>query len=174
MAKTQPKRAAKPAKPKAPAMKVDLSSPTGKAPAMKVDISNPKEKAVVDVLALAASADGQVSAEEMSLVVIQIQKLLRLPKSQDLVTEVRKHVANTLAEIKASGTGTILDRSVGRMETAMERETLFALAASVICVDRIVHPNEADFLVRLRSSLGLSESAALAATAGVARMLAEA
>jgi uncharacterized membrane protein YebE (DUF533 family) len=142
-----------------------------KAPAPRIDLSSPKEKAVVDVLALAASADGEVSPEEMTLVVLQLQKLLGVPRSEALTEEIRRHVANTLAEMEKVGREAVFDRSVGQMVTAVEREALFALAASVIYVDKVVHLNEADFLVKLRTALGLSEATALAATAGVARTL---
>ena len=139
----------------------------------KIDLSSPKERAVVDVLALAMAADGEVAVEETALVVEQLEKMLGLEEGgPEFAGQIRAHVAATVAELEKIGRDPILGRSVGTLETAQERETLFALATAVTCVDGVVEPTEADYLVALRTALGLTEADALAGVAGVAGTLA--
>ena len=138
----------------------------------KLNLEDPKECAVLDVLTLAMAADGDVSLEETALVVQQVQRMLGGQTSPHLAESVLSYVAATIAETARLGSEVIIERSAKRLETDAERQMLFALAAAVTCVDGIVFPKEAEFLVKLRTALGLSEAVALAGIAGVSRTIA--
>ncbi|HEY3451576.1 MAG TPA: tellurite resistance TerB family protein [Myxococcales bacterium] len=140
----------------------------------QLDLSNPKEKAVLDVLALAMSADDVVTAAEMKLAVVQMQALLKLPKTDKVLTRELTDVINTsVLSIQAKGREPILDRALMQIETEDERRMLFALATSMSCADGSMHPAEAKFLSQLRLGLGLSEAEALQGVAGVAALMAQ-
>ena len=138
----------------------------------KLNLEDPKECAVLDVLTLAMASDGDVSLEETALVVHQVQRMLGGQTSPHLAESVLSYVAATIAETARLGPDVIIERSAKRLETEAERQMLFALASAVTCVDGVVFVKEAEFLVKLRSALGLTEAAALAGIAGVSRTIA--
>jgi tellurite resistance protein len=139
-----------------------------------LDLSSPKEQAVLDVLALAMSADEVVTSNEMKLAVAQMQSLLRLPRTDKVLTRELTDLINaSVLAIQAKGREPVLDRALTRIETDDERRMLFALATSMTCADGTVQPAEARFLSQLRLGLGLSEAEALQGVAGVAALMAK-
>lgn len=154
-----------------PTRKAAAKRPATKAP-KTIDLSNPKDRAVLDVLALAMSADGLVSYEETALVVEQLQRMLGLEKpSKAQANAIQAMVTRTVADIRKQGTDAVLARSLDPLETPEERQMTFALATAVTVADGVLEPSEGDFLARLRTSLGLTEGEALRGVAGVAAMM---
>ncbi len=168
-------------KAKAPAKKAAArNQKPGRKPAARgaakapktIDLGNPKDRAVLDILALAMSADGLVSYEETALVVEQLQRMLGLEKpSKAQANAIQAMVTRTVADIRKQGTDTVLARSLDPLETPEERQMTFALATAVTVADGVLEPSEGDFLARLRASLGLTEGEALRGVAGVAAMM---
>jgi len=137
------------------------------------DLSNPKDRAVLDVLALAMSADNLVTSEEISLAVSQMQKLLQLGKASGEVTaQLRAQVTASVAACQQEGRAQVQERALALFHDPAERRMLFALAASITCADHVVEASEAEFLVKLRAGLKLTEAEALQAMAGVAAVMA--
>jgi len=162
-------KAKKPAVSKKRASKAPKQAPVSPP----LDLSSPKERAVVDVLALAMSADDVVTSAEMKLAVAQMQAMLQLPKTDPLLTRELTDLINTsVLTIQAKGRGPVLDRALMQIETDDERRLLFALATSMTCADGVVADSEAKFLSQLRLGLGLTEAEALQGVAGVAAVMA--
>lgn len=162
--KAAPKRQA----PKAPKQPKQAQA----SPAL--DLSSAKEKAVLDVLALAMSADDQVTGSEMRLAISQMQTLLKIPRTDKVLThELTELINASVMAIQAKGREPVLDRALMQIDTDDERRMLFALATSVTCADGAVHPAEAKFLSQLRLGLGLSEAEAIQGVAGVAALMAK-
>jgi len=173
-AKKAPKgKQAPAAKRKAPAKKQAGKKPLlPRATLKEIDLHNPKDRAVLDILALAMSADGLVSREETAMVVEQLQRMLGLQSpSQAQTTAILALVTRTVAEIRKLGVEAILGRSLDPLETPEERQMTFALAAAVTVSDGVIEPAEGEFLARLRTALGLTEGEALRGMAGVAAMM---
>lgn len=163
-----------PAKKPAPAKANKAANkPKAADAAPRVDFSRPKERAVLDVIALAMSADEVVTAEEMDLAVAQLQSILGLPRADPVLRQELKNViVASVTAIHAEGRERILDRALTQIDTDDERRMLFALAASMTCADGTVHPAEAKFLSLLRLGLGLTEAEAIQGVAGVATLMA--
>ena len=162
----------KPAAPKKQSKAPKQPKPAEVTP--ELNLSNPKEQAVLDVLALAMSADDVVTADEMKLAVAQMQTLLKLPKADKLLARELTDLINTsVLSIQAKGREPILDRALMQIETEDERRMLFALATSMSCADGNLDPAEAKFLSQLRLGLGLSEAEAIQGVAGVAALMAK-
>lgn len=158
------------AKASTPKKKANASTPEIAPP---LDLSSPKERAVLDVLALAMSADEVVTGQEMELAVKQLQALLQLPRADEVLTaELKNLLIESVTAIQAQGREPVLDRALQQIETEGERRMLFALATSVSCVDGTVHPAEALFLSQLRRGLGLSDAEVIQGVAGVAAVMA--
>ncbi|MBI5548945.1 MAG: hypothetical protein HY901_34110 [Deltaproteobacteria bacterium] len=146
-----------------------------KAPAPKspprLNLANPKDKAVLDVLALAMSADTLVTADETDFAVAQMQRLLGRPELA-VANQLRSLVTSSVAAISTKGRDKVLARALREIDSPEERRILFALASSMTCVDGLVEESEGKFLAKLRLELGLSEAQALQAMAGVATVMA--
>ena len=159
------------------AKKIKKTSPAKKAKATKpspaLDLANPKDKAVLDVLALAMSADNLVTGDEIKLAVTQMERLLGLGKaSSETQAQLRAMVTASVAACKKEGREHVQERALAQFQAPDERRMLFALAASITCADGVVEASEADFLAKLRSGLKLSEAEGLRAMAGVAAVMA--
>ena len=142
--------------------------------APKLDLSNPKDRAVLDVLALAMSADGLVTSDETTFAVESMQRLLGLKHAGGAIrAQLCALITASVANIQAKGRDPVFEHALAQLESDAERRTLFALAASMVCVDvGVVEPEEARFLAQLRRALGLDEAEGLQAMAGVAKLMA--
>lgn len=159
------------AKAKKPAAK--KSAAKSVKPAAPIDLSNPKDHAVLEVLALAMSADSLVTEDETTFAVEQMQRMLGLPKSdRALAEQLRSKVTACVAAIQSEGRPVVLQRAIACFETEEERRMLFALAVSMACIDGALEIGEAQFLAQLRVGLHLTESEALLGVSGVATLLA--
>jgi hypothetical protein len=146
---------------------------TKSRPSPSLDLSNPKDQAVLDVLALAMSADSLVTGDEIALAVSQMSKLLGLWKaSAETTAQLRSKVTASVAACEKEGREQVQERALAQFQTLDERRMLFALAASMTCADGGVEAPEAEFLAKLRSGLRLNEAEGLRAMAGVAAVMA--
>jgi tellurite resistance protein len=172
MATTKKKAKKVVAKARKPAVKKAAAKPV-KPTAPPIDLSNPKDHAVLEVLALAMSADSLVTEDETTFAVEQMQRMLGLPKSdRALAEQLRSRVTASVAAIQSEGRQVVLQRAMACFESEDECRMLFALAVSMACIDGALEIGEAQFLAQLRVGLHLTESDALVGVSGVATLLA--
>lgn len=137
-----------------------------------IDLSNPKESAVLDLLALAIAADGQVDAREIAYAADRLQELLGYPeKSEAFVTELGQKIGSSIRRLKEEGADVFMQSAVANFETTEEREMVFALCAALGCVDGSLAIGEAEFLCQLRVLLGMNEAQVLCGMVAITSQL---
>ena len=121
-------------------------------PAFARDLSDDKIAALVEIMYLAATADGEFSKEEREQFVQNAERL-----TANLVTGDRLEniLAQAQAALDASGRDDRLRAVKDRLPDAAARKLALALAIQVTAVDGIIRTSERELILETADALGI-------------------
>jgi len=116
-----------------------------------------EEEAVVTVLYMVVTADGQIAPEEEELVIGASNRMKLLRKQS--IDEFNDAVQKAREAIERSGREEVFAAAVKAVPEEL-KETVYALAADVVFADGQATPEENEFLRKVQETLGVPDELA--------------
>jgi tellurite resistance protein len=133
-----------------------MSSHPGQGPASARDFDEPKLEALIETMFLAASADGEFSADERAHFVRSIESLTDVRLVGEKLETV---IARVEREVKASGREARLAAVKERLDPPA-RKVALSLAVQLMASDGIVRTAERELILEVAEALDIDRNAA--------------
>ncbi|HSN97351.1 MAG TPA: tellurite resistance TerB family protein [Candidatus Nanopelagicales bacterium] len=117
----------------------------------------PKMEAIVELMYLAATADGEFSDEERTHFLKSVESLTDRQIATDGVDRV---VARLEADLASRGREGVLALAKERLETSALRKVAYSLAVAVVASDGIIRTSERELLLEMADALDLDRDEA--------------
>jgi len=128
-----------------------------KTPENAGPVSFTDKEAVVAILYLVVTADGNIAPEEEALVIAASNRMKLLRKQT--IDEFNDAVDKVRVAIEASGREAVFPAAVKGLPADL-KETAYALAADIVLADGAVDAEEIDFLRKVQEALEVSDDLA--------------
>jgi tellurite resistance protein len=131
-------------------------SPPASGPSAR-DFDEPKLEALIEMMVLAADADGEFSADERKHLESSIESLTDRRASGD---SLQRLIDRLCADLKASGREKRLASLKERLVDAGERKVALSLAIQLVASDGVIRTSERELLLEVAEALEIDRDEA--------------